>query len=505
MGAQPPKAQRHPILARLEENDYDFSGQSLDYEPNLEFDDTDLMKNHEEQEQEFLHSQEEMSTKLLLMRLNSSSDSSSSAKQDMRQQHEDTNDDHQITSTKSSSLARHDLVYSSTSHTSSNASSNTNETTGSQLGPAPAAQSNQQAVEESHYDESQLDDDSSMLQDDESRLHEQICSQMLKYDAYLESPSDLLEENFEEAFKSGLFEQASTITSDNKFHFSNKTPNSHSTKKKHHHRHSSKSNNNNKTNSSIKRTDHDHDHKANCNINKQPINNKQSASRSQRLNAFFKSATGAIYGHSNKQQRKNNNTNLQAPDLSSSSSACSSCDSSDSSCEEPVGPIDWLTELNNPDFLANDDFSDIARHNCVEVAGDDHLGRRIITIYACRLPADSNRLHHLRLLKYIMFTLNQFVDNDYVLVYFHVGLNSRNKPKLSFLYQAYRAFDRRYKKNLKALFLVHPTNFIRIVWQLFKPVISIKFGRKMRYVNYLNELEQYMHLEQLLIPKQVLE
>lgn len=34
---------------------------------------------------------------------------------------------------------------------------------------------------------------------------------------------------------------------------------------------------------------------------------------------------------------------------------------------------------------------------------------------------------------------------------------------------------------------------------------SIKFGRKMRYVNYLNELEQYMHLEQLLIPKQVLE
>lgn len=38
-----------------------------------------------------------------------------------------------------------------------------------------------------------------------------------------------------------------------------------------------------------------------------------------------------------------------------------------------------------------------------------------------------------------------------------------------------------------------------------RPTISIKFGRKMRYVNYLNELEQFMHLEQLLIPKQVLE
>lgn len=29
----------------------------------------------------------------------------------------------------------------------------------------------------------------------------------------------------------------------------------------------------------------------------------------------------------------------------------------------------------------------------------------------------------------------------------------------------------RYKKNLKALYVVHPTNFIRIVWNIFKPLI----------------------------------
>jgi hypothetical protein len=79
--------------------------------------------------------------------------------------------------------------------------------------------------------------------------------------------------------------------------------------------------------------------------------------------------------------------------------------------------------------------------------------------------------------RYLIYTLDQYVENDYTLVYFHNGLNSSNKPSLSWLWQAFKAFDRKYKKNLKALFLVHPTNFIRIIMQLFKPVI--------RYSNHL--------------------
>jgi hypothetical protein len=73
--------------------------------------------------------------------------------------------------------------------------------------------------------------------------------------------------------------------------------------------------------------------------------------------------------------------------------------------------------------------------------------------------------------RYLMFTLDQFVEQDYSLVYFHYGLTSKNRPSLSWLWQAYRAFDRKYKKNLKALYLVHPTNFIRLLWQLFKAAI----------------------------------
>jgi len=63
----------------------------------------------------------------------------------------------------------------------------------------------------------------------------------------------------------------------------------------------------------------------------------------------------------------------------------------------------------------------------------------------------------------------------------------------------------RYKKNLKTLYLVHPTMFIRVVWNIFKPLISAKFGRKMRYVNFLNELASEIQLNQLPIPPSVLQ
>ncbi|RZF35175.1 hypothetical protein LSTR_LSTR012380 [Laodelphax striatellus] len=106
---------------------------------------------------------------------------------------------------------------------------------------------------------------------------------------------------------------------------------------------------------------------------------------------------------------------------------------------------------------------------------------------------------------YLMFTLDKFVEQDYTLVYFHYGLTSKNKPAFSWLWQAYKAFDRKYKKNLKALYLVHPTNFIRVVWQIFRAAISAKFGRKVMYINYLHELRQHLNLDQMSIPSPVLE
>nr|KAF6436897.1 Rho GTPase activating protein 1 [Molossus molossus] len=167
-------------------------------------------------------------------------------------------------------------------------------------------------------------------------------------------------------------------------------------------------------------------------------------------------------------------------------------DDSKSSSPEPATHLKW-----------DDPYYDIARHQIVEVAGDDKYGRKIIVFSACRMPP-SHQLDHSKLLGYLKHTLDQYVESDYTLLYLHHGLTSDNKPSLSWLRDAYREFDRKYKKNIKALYIVHPTMFIKTLLILFKPIISFKFGQKIFYVNYLSELSEHVKLEQLGIPRQVL-
>ncbi|MED6286457.1 hypothetical protein CHARACLAT_006260, partial [Characodon lateralis] len=136
--------------------------------------------------------------------------------------------------------------------------------------------------------------------------------------------------------------------------------------------------------------------------------------------------------------------------------------------EEQKRVPDGSSSTFNPD--PSHPYYDVARHGIIQVSGDDNYGRKLIVFSSCCLPP-SHQLNHRRLLEYLKFTLDQYVEMDYILVYFHYGLRSSNKPSLKWLREAYSEFDRKYKKNLKTLYVVHPTNFIRIIWNLFKPLI----------------------------------
>jgi len=92
--------------------------------------------------------------------------------------------------------------------------------------------------------------------------------------------------------------------------------------------------------------------------------------------------------------------------------------------------------------IEDDDFSDIARHGILEVVGDDAAGRKIIVISACRLPSNKN-FDYTRFMKYLMHTLDAYVNLDYSLVYFHHGFSSRNKPPMRWMLELYKALDRR--------------------------------------------------------------
>ena len=56
---------------------------------------------------------------------------------------------------------------------------------------------------------------------------------------------------------------------------------------------------------------------------------------------------------------------------------------------------DWISGFPYIFFqnLADDDFTDIARHGIIEVVGDDVAGRKVIVISACRLPGNKSFDH----------------------------------------------------------------------------------------------------------------
>lgn len=184
-------------------------------------------------------------------------------------------------------------------------------------------------------------------------------------------------------------------------------------------------------------------------------------------------------------------------------------DFTDENFEELVDTYEdsFSTFISSYEELGNETsykYKEIAKYGIVDVKGDDSVGRKIIVVYACKLPPVTN-INHSHFLQYLIHTLDRYVEQDYSLIYFHYGLNSKNKPSIAWLWQAYKAFDRKYKKNLKALYIVHPTSFLKFISQIFRPVISVKFGKKINYINTLKELDAHVSLNQLSIPEEVRE
>jgi Rho GTPase-activating protein 1 len=147
---------------------------------------------------------------------------------------------------------------------------------------------------------------------------------------------------------------------------------------------------------------------------------------------------------------------------------------------------------------------EFSRCKFIDYIGTDKHGQPIIAIYACRLPERKN-LNNSIFIDFIIKTMEQYVQNDYVITYFHQGLKDISKPPLTFLWNSYKELDRNFKKNLKQLYVVHPTTFIKMVWFFFKPVISEKFKSKLIYINSLDELKDLLGQKNLIVPDNVRE
>lgn len=151
-----------------------------------------------------------------------------------------------------------------------------------------------------------------------------------------------------------------------------------------------------------------------------------------------------------------------------------------------------------------EDFGDIERYNVFHIAGVDRMSRPVVVFAATSLPPTSD-IDHNKLLRFMIKTIDKVVESDYVIVYLHAGMQKDARPSLSWLASVHRSLTRKYKKNLKNLFIVHPTKWVRMIMGVVKTVVSSKFSRKIVFISSLQTLDEHIHIDQVALPAAVVE
>lgn len=138
--------------------------------------------------------------------------------------------------------------------------------------------------------------------------------------------------------------------------------------------------------------------------------------------------------------------------------------------------------------------------------GYDSRGAALIVFSACHLP-DCARPDYTyvmdNLFLYVIWTLERLVTDEYILVYLHGSAGRRKLPTFHWLHECYKLIDRRLRKSLKHLYLVHPTFWLKSFVLITKPFVSSKFFRKLSYVRSLAELMEKVPVEPNAIPELV--
>ncbi|KAG9037195.1 hypothetical protein FRB95_006448 [Tulasnella sp. JGI-2019a] len=127
-------------------------------------------------------------------------------------------------------------------------------------------------------------------------------------------------------------------------------------------------------------------------------------------------------------------------------------------------------------------------------AGVDYETRPMVVITASNLP-DPQSISYDLLLSRMLAHLDAYVENDYTVVFLTAG--GKHTPGWNWVWKAYRSLNRKYRKNLKKLYIVHSTWFSKMLFSLAGAIISPKFFQKIQYVSTLSELAEHVPLTQM--------
>ncbi|XP_030044313.1 BCL2/adenovirus E1B 19 kDa protein-interacting protein 2 isoform X2 [Microcaecilia unicolor] len=179
-----------------------------------------------------------------------------------------------------------------------------------------------------------------------------------------------------------------------------------------------------------------------------------------------------------------------------------------------------------PEYTASEEKEDSRRWRMFRIGDQDHRvdmkaiepykkvishggyygdGLNAIIVFAvCFMPESSQPNYRYlmdNLFKYVIGTLEMLVAENYMIVYLNGATPRRKMPSLGWLRKCYQQIDRRLRKNLKLLIIVHPSWFIRTLLAITRPFISSKFSQKIKYVFSLVDLAALIPMDYVSIPE----
>jgi len=123
------------------------------------------------------------------------------------------------------------------------------------------------------------------------------------------------------------------------------------------------------------------------------------------------------------------------------------------------------------------DLSSVASNNFIYQSGEDKQGRMVFVVVGSRFPA--REIDTDKALLHLIAVMDPHVHKQYAIVYVNTNFSlATNQPLPSWMTHVYSVLDRRYKKNIKQLYHLHPSMASRTTMAGLYATLSPKFIRK---------------------------
>ncbi|ESO93247.1 hypothetical protein LOTGIDRAFT_232697 [Lottia gigantea] len=108
-------------------------------------------------------------------------------------------------------------------------------------------------------------------------------------------------------------------------------------------------------------------------------------------------------------------------------------------------------------------------------------------------------------LLYLIRVMDPVADNDYVVIYYHTLTSNQNHIPMAYLKLAYNFLDYKFRKHLKAFYIVHPTWWTKLATWFFTTFTATDIKSKLQIVKCVQYLYSKITPDQLDIPNFVLD